>query len=991
MKEGEQPPKDATEGRDDLSQEELLKAPVHIPHRPKKDPRELRILDPACGSGHFLLYCFDLLLTIYEEAYADPDLGPALQKDYPKLEDLQRDVPRLILAHNLHGIDIDVRASQIAALALWLRCQRAYQEMGLKKDRPRITRSNFVCAEPMPGEEQMLKEFVAQLEPKLLGQVVEVVFDKMKLAGEAGSLLKIEEEIRDTVASAKKQWVRETTQATDRKGQPLLFTQAALDRIAGRPTQTGLFDLSDITEDQFFEEAEAKTIEALRQYTEKNHNGQKLRRRLFTEDAVHGFAFVDLCNKRYDVVLMNPPFGLPPVDVFAYLKKDYPFAYVDLYPAFLTRGQLLSPTGLIGAITSRSYLMTPRMTGLRENLLLDRLLVLLDLGPKVMDDAEVESCVSVYSGQPSLLPQVVAFNLRFRETKDPLEIKTVCGDLSDCYVPKRADLKQLPGGRIFYSVPSNVHLLLRSQSRFEPYVGTARQGLTTFDDFRFLRAHWEVAAGAIGRTKVWVPFSKGGAYSKYYSDLYLLVRWENDGKEMSEKNLEVNGQTAQARQASDYYFRAGGTYSQRGKGFSVRALPANSIIGVKGPAILSESAVPKEYIIGWLNSDLISSLIHLQANKYQYNTGILKRLPWIDPPPADCERLSSIARELIIQYRDLQTWNERDSHYTFQLAGNSIEEIASSFRARRKTIEEHIFSLNREVDALVEGLYGITGDSVREAILGNNTDDGDEDEEQIEAEEGLDTELIDSKRIASSILSYAVGCHFGRWDVTHCGSSPPDTRLSDPFDPIPTCSPGMLQSNDGKPLEETADGYPLRISWDGIQVDDPENSGDILRGVRDVLEIVWQQGSDRIEKEVCEVLGCDDLREYFRRSRKGGFWDDHVSRYSKSRRKAPIYWLLQSSKKNYALWLYYHRLDKDLLFKALVNLRRAEDSFGNQPPRNSSQPKSRSGRFGQRKPSDSPRSWNGKKTSSPNCGTSRTNCVGRRTCIWNPTSTMASF
>ena len=99
----------------------------------------------------------------------------------------------MILAHNLHGIDIDLRASQIAALALWLRCQRAYQEMGLKKDRPKITRSNFVCAEPMPGEEQMLKEFVGQLEPKFLGQVVEVVFDKMKLAGEAGSLLKIEE------------------------------------------------------------------------------------------------------------------------------------------------------------------------------------------------------------------------------------------------------------------------------------------------------------------------------------------------------------------------------------------------------------------------------------------------------------------------------------------------------------------------------------------------------------------------------------------------------------------------------------------------------------------------------------------------------------------------------------------------------------------------------------------------------------------------------
>ena len=390
LKDGEQPPKDAAEGKADLSQEELLKLPVHIPHRPKKDPRELKILDPACGSGHFLLYCFDLLLTIYEEAYLEQwaacseqwaecqakgennggqelsgvdrlaegdgprgaglpshkavSQGGTVRTDQPatagggvdpvkhrggagtklhegvselsehrsrvaagsgnptadratsglsdqrsthaadgarsgsepiderfaelackqigydysgtahrplptaysSLDALRRDVPRLILAHNLHGIDIDLRASQIAALALWLRCQRAYQEMGLKKDRPQITRSNFVCAEPMPGEEQMLKEFVGQLEPKVLGQVVEVVFDKMKLAGEAGSLLKIEEEIRDAVAAAKKQYIRETTQATDRKGQPLLFTQAAMDRLAGKPEQPSLFDLSDL-------------------------------------------------------------------------------------------------------------------------------------------------------------------------------------------------------------------------------------------------------------------------------------------------------------------------------------------------------------------------------------------------------------------------------------------------------------------------------------------------------------------------------------------------------------------------------------------------------------------------------------------------------------------------------------------------------------------------------------------------------------------------
>jgi hypothetical protein len=81
LAEGHAAPDGAEKDRDDLSQEELLKLPVYVPHRPKKDPREIKILDPACGSGHFLLYCFDLLLTIYVEAYTDPDLGPSLQRD----------------------------------------------------------------------------------------------------------------------------------------------------------------------------------------------------------------------------------------------------------------------------------------------------------------------------------------------------------------------------------------------------------------------------------------------------------------------------------------------------------------------------------------------------------------------------------------------------------------------------------------------------------------------------------------------------------------------------------------------------------------------------------------------------------------------------------------------------------------------------------------------------------------------------------------------
>ncbi len=162
----------------DLLQEELLRRPVFIPHRLKKDPREINVLDPACGSGHFLLYGFALLLIIYEEAYDDPDLAPDLKRDYPTPEKFRRAVPGLILARNLHGIDIDPRAIQIAALALWLRAQRAYKALGVKGgERPRITRTNVVCAEPMPGEEGLLEEFLRTLRDDRLESLMRRVLD----------------------------------------------------------------------------------------------------------------------------------------------------------------------------------------------------------------------------------------------------------------------------------------------------------------------------------------------------------------------------------------------------------------------------------------------------------------------------------------------------------------------------------------------------------------------------------------------------------------------------------------------------------------------------------------------------------------------------------------------------------------------------------------------------------------------------------------------
>ena len=255
LKPGELAPEQA-EVADALSQEELLKQPVYITHRAIKDPRCIRMLDPACGSMHFGLYAFDLYEGIYEETWEleaelgaeafvrEGDLKP-LHLTYESFEDFKAEIPRLIIEHNIHGVDIDPRAVQIAGLSLWQRAQRAWQQQGIKpQQRPVVRKSNIVCAEPMPGEKALLHEFSNSLNPPVLGQLLEAIFEKMELAGEAGTLLKIEEEIQSSIHDARGQW-----QA--RSGSNSVGDMFQAERDKATPQKELGFDLSGVDDESF--------------------------------------------------------------------------------------------------------------------------------------------------------------------------------------------------------------------------------------------------------------------------------------------------------------------------------------------------------------------------------------------------------------------------------------------------------------------------------------------------------------------------------------------------------------------------------------------------------------------------------------------------------------------------------------------------------------------------------------------------------------------
>ena len=354
-----------------------------------KDPRDLKVLDPACGSGHFLLYTFEVLERIYRTAWEQKDTPPfiltdkTLREDYPDWSSLQREIPGLILAHNVHGVDIDPRCAQIAALSLWMRAQKAFQTMRLSaSERPFIRQVHVAVAEPMPGESDYLRTFLDQhfsqgAESRVLAELIRVAFEAMHLAGELGSLLKVEATIRAAIHQARLVSAGDVQQLRH----PSIFA----------PTQQSVqltLDLKQVTDESFWKQAERSIYIALEAFAEHAAQDQGYQRQLFADDASHGFALIDILRQTYDVVLMNPPFGECSVGSKPEFQRLYPRTKNDLYAAFVERGlELLRPGGRLGAITSRTGFFLTSYKKWREDILLGeaRPLIVADLGQGVLD------------------------------------------------------------------------------------------------------------------------------------------------------------------------------------------------------------------------------------------------------------------------------------------------------------------------------------------------------------------------------------------------------------------------------------------------------------------------------------------------------------------------------------------------------------------------------------------------------------------------------
>jgi hypothetical protein len=844
--------------------------------RAKKDPRDLRVLDPACGSGHFLLYAFEVLLVIYEEGWADPErpksevTGKTLAEDYPSLDALRKAVPGLVLAHNLHGVDIDPRCAQIAQLALWMRAQKAYRDFGIaRSERVQIRRSNIVVAEPLVADDQLAKEFVAKLGDAELGRVFTSLVDAMSPAGELGLLLRVEE----------------------------LVTHR------GTRGQTG----------DLFAPSEERLHAAVDLFVREAASLTSTRRRLFVDDTLNGLGVLALTLTKFDVTLMNPPFGEPTRGTASYLVRSYPQSKGNILAHFVERmATLLVSDGLLGAIVSRTGFYLQSFAEFRGSVLAEGLSLecFADLGLGVLD-AMVETAACTWKASALKENSEAAFFRVLNVADKAGQLLTsvrhrAAGEYEGhCFNVRPVEFGILRDRPYVYWLPARILRTLATHPPLDPTVCSIRVGLQTGDDFRFLRAWWEVDSRTLiaprtaasqeqlrtaciqstHKDKRWGWYSKTESALPVLSSIHVVANWKDNGREIKAFHVGNGHSASKYVMSEQQYFRPGLSYMLRSSRLVPYLVPAG-VLPTAGRSQVYPSEGLEIWLAALLSSNVATAVARFRGEGFwgpKFQNSMVSAIPYVPPrTESDIEAASTAIAQIRRQMADVFESDETEIMF---VAHTPHRPIDAASRWSRASI------LGQALDLRFAELYGLEPWEF-EAIARDH-------EEALSKREGIggfgepDEELKETTAPAIEIydanhagLSWCVGIAFGRFDsrIATCEREAP--QEPGPFDPLPSRSPGMYPEG-----EEPADRPD-------ILVDDEGHIDDLAARAIAIAERV-------------RVDAPENLRAWLAKE----FFPLHIKMYSKSRRKAPIYWQLATSSATYSVWLYIHAFSKDTLFR----------------------------------------------------------------------------
>ena len=807
------------------------------------NPEDIKLIDPCMGSGHILVYAFDVLMQIYESAGYS-----------------QRDAAKSILEHNIYGLDIDDRAYQLAYFAVMMKA-RQYNRRILNGENSchvyAIQESNSI-------NRAHLKYFGAgmdDIEKNAAKMQLEGLLDILTDAKEYGSILNVESYNWDLL--------RRFVAAEDTDG------QISMDSVGVEDTAEQLNRLIDI--------------------------GETMAR-------------------KYWVTCTNPPYAGTSnlsANVNNFVKKNYPDSKADLFAVFIERcRQMTVNNGFQAMITQHAWMFLSSFEKLREKMMLTETVNMAHLGARAFEEIGGEvvqttafvRCANHVEGYKGTYCRLI--EPTSQQGKADMFISG-----QNQYRVGQISFSKIPGVPVAYWISPEVLKLF--DERTVGSIADAKSGMTTTDNTRFLRLWEEVNCQKIGfgysniadtqdMKYKWFPFCKGGDFRRWAGNESFVVNWFNNGEEI---RVAAEGATGGRLVNIDCALRECLVWT--------KISSANISLRMKKQGIFFSDAAPgvfanREtlyYLLALLNTKYANEIIKLINPTLNFVPGAVSSVP-VKKDEKNKGKIIEIA-EGNVQLSE-QDWDSFETSWDFQKHPllRNVSTISEAFAQWQAECDDRFNRLKvneEELNRIFIDIYGLQDELTPEV----------EDKD-------VTVRKADLQRDIKSLLSYAVGCMFGRYSTYKDGLL---------FAGEPYSLQAFVDKMNERPGTISAEELERAYRNEGIVVDemffpDADNvipitdeeylDDDIVSRLCAWLKAVY--GADTLEANldyIAKALGNkgSTSREIIRNYFLNDFFKDHCQTYSVTGSgKRPIYWLFDSGKQNgFKALVYLHRYTPDTI------------------------------------------------------------------------------
>lgn len=839
--------------------------------REGKKLKEIRLLDPACGSGHFLVQAYDLFYKFYvEEGY---DKG---------------EIPYLILQDNLYGIDIDLRAIQLTAMVLFIKAKCSLKESGNDTNTKGKLSVNLVCADAvlLNGARLERLKYDSRKNPTIL-KMIDIIYEEFKDTRLKGSLIQPEKRLHPLF----EEYIHIKAEEGYKK-----LKQKAKKKKNGQTELIEEFDADSLEEyksKRNWSKEEEELLGFLDLIYKEAIRANDITQQMFATEAVKSVRLIDIFMKKYDVVVTNPPYmgnsGMQNA-LKDFISKNYSIAKEDLYSTFIVRAEeFLSPDGLLGMIVQHGFMFTSKYGDLRKKILDENQIIkVIHIGTGVFEEIKGEKVNSVMF---ILAKQKKAIKSHFIDMTNiqkfmGLSIDDIESGLN--YLIDQDSFNNIKNCPFTYKLSDNL-LNYFKISNFIDYAHVQR-GVSTYDNDKYIKYYWEVE----DRIR-WKWINKVSGNARYLSEDNVVVDWSESAREFY---ISKNGLSGE-----QYYFKNGIFFprSPYKANFSAKYLNEDTIIEDDKPGIFPINIEDIYFYLGLLNSNLFIFFLNILNPTNHYQVGDVTRLPLLD----FYEEVKGIIKSLVIDninylkqyYSFFETARYFDfAEYRKNIKSSILETLESNIIKRDELLLSVAYN-ERKIDTIIYDSYKISSNEIEyinsenKIGYGDNTDFKELNElliqesnvsnyDSISFKFNFKKEEVIKNRIKNKLygkkaireelslmITYFISILFGRWQLD-----------------------GLTPDDDGI--------LPLDAS---IFEDD------IVHRIYECISLTFGDDNlDNIIEEIEQILE-KRLDEWLIKD----FFKEHIKKYQ----RRPIYWHICSPKKTFNCFVYYHKLDHDSLYK----------------------------------------------------------------------------